>query len=455
VDPSGVSIGQLPGGLSGAPLAVGVLPGAVSCIAEAAVILAPGSTCPAGTAITIAVPGGFGQVVPASVFCRVVIAPGTFEVSSLSGSILTLSGTLATNVRIPCGSGLVAFPTNVGGVVNLNNCIGVRFSVLGLGVGNVEIRVRYEPNPDFGQNELEASGFVAFVAPAVGVSLTLNPNPVAVGQTGTATAFLNQLFVPNCGTIACVDPATGLPITVGANPGSILNGIVVFTIDNTAIARFNQVLGTITATGATPLNQGVFATANQVAQLCGAFSGGSTTIFQNIGGASSPLAAFFGGCTQAVTTYLGVEQGVANVSATFIPFLPGVSTLTSAITGTSSGFALGPGFQGFNFFAPGIGPASTFRQLQVAGAAPATTQRLVPGCNNVVAPANETVAQVAARVDPASAAISIWKQVPGTVMFMGAPVSGTVPAGVANLTNVNALDAIFICVSARATYRLT
>ena len=94
--------------------------------------------------------------------------------------------------------------------------------------------------------------------------------------------------------------------------------------------------------------------------------------------------------------------------------------------------------------------------LQVAGAAPATTQRLVPGCNNVVAPANETVAQVAARVDPAAAVISIWKQVQGTVQFMGAPVGGTpVPAGVANLSNVMALDAIFICVNAAATYRIT
>jgi hypothetical protein len=384
----------------------------------------------------------------------VAIAPGTMEVSSLSGSILTLSGTLATNVRIPCGTNQVTFPANVGGVINVNTCIGVRFSVLGLGVGNVEIRVRYEPAPDFDQPEIEASGFVTFVAPAVGVSLTLNPDPVAVGQTGTATAFLNQLFIPNCGTIACVDPATGLPITVGANPGSILNGLVVFTIDNTAIARFNE-SASVTASAGTTLNVGTFATAGQVAKLCGAFSGGSTAVFQNIGGASSPLAAFFGGCTQVATTYLGVEQGATNVAAAFIPFLPGVTTLTSAITGTSSGFALGPGFQSFNFFAPGIGPASTFRVLQVAGAAPATTQTLVPGCNNVVAPANETVAQVAARVDPASAAVSIWKQVPGTVQVQGAPVGGNVPAGVANLTNVNALDAIFVCVTARATYRLT
>jgi hypothetical protein len=448
-------VGALPGSVAGLPLAVGVLPGAVSCVAEPAFRAPPGG-CPAGTAITLSNPQGAVVAVGTPSFCRALIAPGTFEVSSLSGSILTLSGTLSTNVRIPCGSNLVSVDviSDVLTSVNLNTCAGVRFSVLGLGVGNVEIRVRYEPAPDFGQRELETSGFVTFVAPAVGVSLTLNPDPVQVGMTGTATAFLNQLFIPNCGTVACVDPATGLPITVGANPGSVLNGLVVFTVGDTAIARFNE--PTVTATAGTTLNVGVFATANQVAKLCGAFSGGSTAVFTNIGGASAPLAPFFGGCTQVSTTYVGVNPGTTQIAASFIPFLPGVSSLTSAISGPStSGFALGPGFQTFNFFSPGIGPATAFRVLQVAGAAPATTIRLVPGCNNVVAPATETVAQLVARVDPSSAALSFWKQIPGTVQFQGAPASGTVPAGVANLTGVNALDAIFVCVSAASNWRIT
>lgn len=426
--PAPLTPGQLPGTGVGTALAVGVLPGGVSCEAF---------------------------FVDPATGLRVQVAPGTIEVSSLSGSLINLSGTLATNLRIPCGSNLVAFPSTVGAVVNINNCAGVRFSVLGQGVGIVEIRARYEPAPNFGQPEQEASGFVTFVAPAVGLSLTLNPDPVAVGATGTATAFLNQLFVPNCGAVACVDPATGLPINVAANPGSILNGIVVFTIADTAIARFNEG-ASIIANAGTTLNTGVFSTANQVAKACGAFSGGSTAVFQNIGGASGVLAPYFGGCTQASTTYLGVNPGATQIAASFIPFLPGATSLTSAITGTSSGFALGAGIQAFNFFAPAIGPANTFRVLQVAGAAPATTIRLVPGCNNVVAPATETVAQVVARVDPSSTVYSVFKQIPGTTQFQGAPgpASGNVPAGVANLSGVNALDAIFICVNAAATYRI-
>jgi hypothetical protein len=85
----------------------------------------------------------------------------------------------------------------------------------------------------------------------------------------------------------------------------------------------------------------------------------------------------------------------------------------------------------------------------------ATTQRLVVGCNNVVAPASETPQQVAARVDPTSAVISIWKQVPGTTTFQGAAIGQNVPANVSNLAMVNALDAIFICVNAAATYRVS
>jgi hypothetical protein len=51
--------------------------------------------------------------------------------------------------------------------------------------------------------------------------------------------------------------------------------------------------------------------------------------------------------------------------------------------------------------------------------------------------------------------ISIWKQVPGTTTFQGAAIGQNVPANVSNLTMVNALDAIFVCVNAAATYRVS
>ncbi|MGH2587367.1 MAG: hypothetical protein ACRDJE_20825 [Dehalococcoidia bacterium] len=87
--------------------------------------------------------------------------------------------------------------------------------------------------------------------------------------------------------------------------------------------------------------------------------------------------------------------------------------------------------------------------------AAATTQNLVVGCNNVVAPASETIQQVAGRVSPPGAVVGIWRQVPGTTTFQGAAVGTNVPAGVSNLTSVDALSAIFICVDAAATYRVS
>lgn len=80
---------------------------------------------------------------------------------------------------------------------------------------------------------------------------------------------------------------------------------------------------------------------------------------------------------------------------------------------------------------------------------------LQPVCSNVVAPADESIAQLAARVEPRSVLISIWRQVAGSVQFRGAPGTTDVPLDVADLTTVRALDAIWICVSAPAGFRIT
>jgi hypothetical protein len=99
---------------------------------------------------------------------------------------------------------------------------------------------------------------------------------------------------------------------------------------------------------------------------------------------------------------------------------------------------------------PSPGPGGTPRPVAV------TSLRTVPGCLNVVAPRSETVAQVAARVDPPGSLTAIWKQVPRTPRFEGAPfpLPDNLPEGVADLAMVSALDAIFICVNAAGTYRL-
>jgi hypothetical protein len=278
---------------------------------------------------------------------------------------------------------------------------------------------------------------VGFVAPAVTLNLLLSPNPVAVGQTGTATLRFNRSFT-FAGELL-IDPTTGLPIAV--NLGNPLNGTVIFESSNTAIAAFTDVLTTTTGTSAggatTVATAGTTATSSRATVRCG----GQTAAV--VGGL---LGDFFGGCDSVAVGYRGIAAGSTQISATFISDLPNAFGATGTAVGNLQGL-----LTAFN----SIATNTVARNLEVVGAGPATTQRLVAGCNNVVAPANETVAQVAARVDPASAVISVWKQVPGTTQFQGAPVGGNVPSGVANLSSVNALDAIFICVNAAATYRLS
>jgi hypothetical protein len=269
---------------------------------------------------------------------------------------------------------------------------------------------------------------------------------VAVAAEGTATLSFNVFSaftgvvsslssgLVSTDTVVLVDPTTGRVIPNVA--GTRLNGTAIFEIDNTAIASF--VGAATTTTGTSNVSAGSATT------RCGTVATNRT---------STILGDFFGGCDSVSVKYRGVAPGSTNITATFLPDLPGAFG-GPEVRGVAGGLGTGAGniqalLGGFTI------TNSITRQLEVVGVGPATTQRLVPGCNNVVAPANETVQQVAARVDPTSAVISIWKQVPGTTQFTGAAIGGNVPAGVSNLTNVTALDAIFICVNAAATYRLT
>jgi hypothetical protein len=215
---------------------------------------------------------------------------------------------------------------------------------------------------------------------------------------------------------------------------------VTFTSSNPAIASFTTALTTTTGTsqgGATTVaTAGTNVTAGQATTRCGGQTAAVT---------GGPLADFFGGCDSVSVNYEGNAPGSTEIRATFVPDLPNAFGQTGSVSGNIQGL--------LNAFGT-IATNTAARNLEVVAAGPATSQRLVTGCNNVVAPANETVQQVAARVDPASAAYAIWKQVPGTTQFTGAAIGANVPTGVSNLTNVNALDAIFICVNAAATYRV-
>lgn len=383
-------------------------------------------------------------ILPAALTCQVLptpnpSAPGTIEVSSLNGVLLDANGQLTTNLRIPCGSDRITLTP--GAPLVTNNCAGVQFAVLGQNVGFVELRARYEPTPAVaaaGGVEIETSTSVAFIAPAVTLSsLDLNPNPVAKGGTGTATVRFNRtVLICGLNGVFCVNPTTGLPIAI--ERGSQLNGNVVFTIDNTAIASW---AGTQPTAAALPAStSGTFiTTANQTIVRCGFFPtrGAPASGFPSTTGS---LVNFFGGCDSAAATYQGNEPGVANVTATFVPDLPGAFG-TSLIPGVSqSQTALLGAFGG------AVNPSIT-RTLEVVAAAPVTN--LVRGCNNVspTIPASEPASAYAARVTPTGALVAIWEYQAATNTFKGFSPQAGAPN---DLDTVRRLIPVFVCVNAAA-----
>jgi hypothetical protein len=430
--------GVIPGPIGGqaAPVAIGILPSALICEAL------------------------FVTTNAAGVVVDQNVAPGSITVSALAGTLVDLSGGLSTTLVIACNQLLTSVADDLVATL-LNSCAGVRFGLLGLGVGFVELRARYEPSSlaaQAGIRERETSATVAFVAPLANLNLLLNPNPVAVGATGTATARFNRLTI-FAGDLL-INPQTGIPLTVSF--GTALNGTVFFTSSDPAIASFvgGLATGADLTTGIIPgaPATGFGVTTGALASIrCGS---AVPAIAQSAFLGAQSLPTFFGGCTEASVQYRGNLQGFSTITATFVADLPGAFGGALGLPQAVNNLVLQPSIPGnVQALVNSLGiNAVNNRQavLEVVGIA-VTTQRLVPGCNNVVAPASETVAQVIARVDPSSAVVSVFKQVPGTTQFQGAPgpASGAVPAGVANLTNVNALDAIFICVNAAATYRLT
>jgi hypothetical protein len=396
-------------------------------------------SCTPGTAGTLPtfLPGPIGgatvvaiSVLPSSIACTVqttvggvptAVANGVIEVSTVTGTLIDSRGALSTNLRIPCTNTTLTAP---------NNCTGVAFAIAGAGVGFVEIRLRYEPVP-FGTNvgtiaELEGSFVVAFVAPRPNLDLNLSPNPVSVGQDTTATLRLNRVVI-NCGVgIFCVNPTTGLPLLT--NTSSILNGTVVFTIDNTAIARFQQP-GVQTNTAGTTVGTAVVGSAGQVTVRCGTLSD-----------FAGSFESFFGGCDTATANIRALVAGTTTVSAAFIPDLPG------AISSVALGGAVTPATVGSLTNFGGLGVPVATRQLQVLDAPATGNITLVRGCNNVTPTVTEAVSAYIARV-MGTQVFAIWEHQAATNTFLGAPGPGAPAGAPADLTTVTRLRPVFVCVN--------
>jgi hypothetical protein len=384
-------------------------------------------------------------------------APGTIEVSSVNGVILDATGRFSTDIRIGCdASGIINVPTLVAGTtISVNTCTGVSFAVSGIGVGNVEIRARYEPSSvaaAAGILERETVANVGFIAPIVVPSLLLSPNPVAVGGTGTATvrfnrsincqaAFNTGLLAPpsltgiNGGNV-CIDPTTGQPIIF--NFGSTLNGNVILTISDTTIAQWNEA---VTPTNiASPQSTGFTSTVAQVVRRCGFFP---TTGIVSTGGqfpsVTGSLSNFFGGCDTVNAVYKGITAGFTNISATFIPDLPGAFGNATGVTAPAAAF--------LGLFANGSFATSS-RVLTVENAAPSGLVQLARGCNNVSPTVSEAATAYAARVSPAAALVAIWEHQAATNTFRG---FSPLPAAPSDLAAVTRLRPVFVCVSGAAT----
>ena len=465
---------------------IGILPQALACKVIPIPVGVDPATClkPFASvslpANAINIQAGVGAFDTGNVVSTCGVVPGKIEVSSINGALIDLSGRLTTNLRIECGDISGVFVplgsfTDVLPTINKNTCFGVTFGVAGLGVGLVDLNARYEPATfagNAGAFEVENKAQVAFIAPAVSINLLLSPNPVTVGQTGTATARFNRVAV-GCETNItaaaitgpfgaassggfCVDPTTGAQVLI--NIGSILNGSVVFSVADTAIALVgSQPTATLAAPSSTA---GFVTTANQAVVRCGFFPTtglpfSALNTGSNVTSAFAPgtsLSSFFGGCESVSINYRGNIPGATTVSATFVPDLPGAFG-----AGTFSG---SPSFGGLpQTISPLLGnfvnavQVNATRVLEVIGSAPSGVINLVRGCNNVTPTVSESVSAYAARVMPTSAVIAIWEHQAATNTFRGAP-GPNAPAGaaaVADLSDVRRLAPVFVCVNAAAT----
>ncbi|MBI2761831.1 MAG: hypothetical protein HYX51_10455 [Chloroflexi bacterium] len=280
-------------------------------------------------------------------------------------------------------------------------------------------------------------------AQAAPVALDITLQQVTAGSTGTATARFNRIF--SCaavfgtvvqGGLACIDPTTGLPIAF--TTGSILNGNVVFTISNPEIATWVNAQPN-TSQPAPSATGGFVATASQVVVRCGFFptTGAPAT---GVPGTTGPINNFFGGCDSASAQYRGLRPGVTQITATFVPDLPGA--FGSGVAGLSPSIAALLGlFQG-------SGNPSVTRTLEVVAAPASGTVQLARGCNNVSPTVSESTTAYAARVTPQAALVAIWQHQAATNTFNGFSPQ---PAAPNDLASVTRLRPVFVCVTGPAS----
>jgi hypothetical protein len=266
-----------------------------------------------------------------------------------------------------------------------------------------------------------------------------------VGATGTATVRFNRSA--NCsaafgagsiqGGQVCIDPTTGTPIIF--NFGSALNGNVILTIANNAAAVWAEAV--TPQTPSSLASTGFIATAAQVIRRCGFFA--TTGIIgglNQVPSTTGALANFFGGCDTVTATYRGVLPGVTNITATFIPDLPGAFGQATGVTAATASL--------LGLFGSGSGTfATSQRVLEVVAAAPSGIVQLARGCNNVSPTVTESATAYAARITPAGALVAIWEHQSATNTFRG---FSPLPGAPNDLAGVTRLRPVFACVNAAA-----
>ena len=434
----------------------------VNGVAGGNVAPAPGPVSGAAAALGIVAIG----ILPNTMTCTISstparIAPGVFELSMLTAGLQNGSGVPATNLRIGCDT---LPPQVTGATTDPNTCQGVSFRVIPFGVGIAEIRYRYQATgfaSAAGIGEREGAFSVAFLLGSINVNVLLDANPGIAGGTTRVQARFNRTpdciaFAGNFGAPVCYDPNTGLPqfFNLGASP----NGTVVFTIDNSLVARFTTDVTQDPADA--PQTAGFLGSPNQTVRRCGLFptatrsAGSLPSTTGSPSFPTAPLTNFFGGCDSVVVTLRNENPGVAVVTATFVPDLPGGSGSAAAFGSTVS---IGTSTQASQNLAAllGLGQGainpSGRATLQVLAAPLSNTLTLTRGCTNLSPAADEPAGQFAARITPATALVAMWEHQAVTNSFRAYSPQ---PGAPNNLVELTRLRPVFVCMEREGNVRL-
>ena len=135
--------------------------------------------------------------------------------------------------------------------------------------------------------------------------------------------------------------------------------------------------------------------------------------------------------------------GTTNITATFVPDLPGAFGSAAGLTGPVAAL-----FGQFGAAGAGGNFSTSSRTLEVLAPAPSGAVALSRGCNNVSPTVSEAASAYAARVTPAGALVAIWEHQAATNTFRGFSPQAGAPSDLAAVTR---LRPVFVCVSGAAT----